>query len=294
MILSEEPMFIIHKPHELINESDILTAFGKLEPGAKHQILQLRNNAGAPFTLWNSMLAENSFALPRKTGPAYGLYLLASRFNHSCVPNTKVPEPAMGAVEIAMYATRDITMDEEITFCYNSGFEALTRTERHRALRFVCECKACRPGTQFAELSDMRRTLIRGLQYLTLGGDDELCMPPGYDARTPHIISDPGLRRAAEEFRIPLTSRFVYDVFTMLLLEEGLLDEFMRERIEPGVVRLVGLFGTEGNARVARRAVGEETVQGKVGVALGMWGRRDKVDDVLPGLLKVVRNSSKA
>lgn len=69
----------------------------------------------------------------------------------------------------------------------------------------------------------MRRIFIRGLQYLTLGVDMN---GQKQDSISP-IIVDPKLKKAAEDFRIPLSSRLIYNLLILCLLEEeGFLDEF--------------------------------------------------------------------
>jgi hypothetical protein len=146
----------------------------------------------------NYAFAENSFALsdnPLK----HGLFLIHSRLNHSCIPNCNVPS-TKGEI-IASFATKDIAAGEKITFCYNTEFECSTRGGRHQVLRFTCECKACLPGTLFQHLSDTRRTLIRGLQYLTFGRD----LNGQRQGSESPIIIDSQLKKAAED----LASRFL-------------------------------------------------------------------------------------
>jgi hypothetical protein len=43
--------------------------------------------------------------------------------------------------------------------------------ERLHKLEIICGCKACIPGSLFQQLGDMRRTLIRGLNFLPTGAD---------------------------------------------------------------------------------------------------------------------------
>jgi len=170
--LREKPLWIIRKPHELITEGDIRAAFQQLRPNEKQKFLCLRENASRPFTNMSEAFAENSFSISDSTtngSPIHGLFILHSRFNHSCIPNCKVP--TTNEKVIASFATRDIVADEEITFCYNIDFECRTTHERHQALRFVCDCKACLVDTPFHQLSDIRRRFLRGLQYLTRGVD---------------------------------------------------------------------------------------------------------------------------
>ncbi|KAH6683899.1 hypothetical protein B0J14DRAFT_1249 [Halenospora varia] len=223
--------------------------------------------------------AENSFAIPNSIRPQtngpliHGLFLLHSRLNHSCIPNSKIPTP--GGEIVASFATRDIVAGEEITFCYNSDFECRTRHDRHQALRFVCDCKACLTGTSFQQLSDMRRTLIRGLQYLTLGVD----LNRQRQGPTSLLIFDPKLRRAAENFSIPLSARFISNLLVICLLEEeGLLDNFIIERFSPGILQTAAFFETEGNARIARLALTQETWLEKFCMAFRLYGREDAAD----------------
>ncbi|KAK0110171.1 hypothetical protein ONS95_002822 [Cadophora gregata] len=214
MVLKEKPLFIIWKPHEEIREEDIRTAFQQLAPTQKGQFLCLRGNASKPFKNMSRVLAEKSFALSnsvndqRKDSPSHGMFLLHSRFNHSCIPNSKIPTSDEASQEtLTSFATRNIVAGEEITLCYNTDFEMRTRLDRRQELRFVCDCKACLPGTLFQRLSDIRRSLIRGLQYLTLGKDLD---GRRQDSDASPIIFHGGLKRAAEEFKIPLSDRFVF------------------------------------------------------------------------------------
>ena len=128
-------------------------AIQQLLPSEKEQFWLLRDNASKRFTHMKEAFAENSFAIPdsltpqTNNPPVHGLFLLHSRFNYSCIPNSKIP--ITGGEITAIFATRDIAAGEEITFCYNTDFECRTRHERHQALRFVCDWKACLTGTLF-------------------------------------------------------------------------------------------------------------------------------------------------
>ncbi|RDW59117.1 hypothetical protein BP5796_12041 [Coleophoma crateriformis] len=286
MILRENPLFVIRKPHEWITEEDVWTAFQSLLPRGKQQFLCLRDNASNPFTSMSEAFAENSFA---QSSSIHGLYLLHSRFNHSCLPNSKIPTTTDGPA-IACFATKDIAPDEEITFCYNTDFECRARSERHGALRFTCDCKACLIGTPFQQLSDLRRRFIRGLQYLTLGVD---LGGQRQDSVSP-IIIDPELKKAAENFSIPLSARLIYDVLVAYLLEEeGLLDHFMVKRLEPGIVRTVASFETEGNVEIARLAIVQETWLEKLCTAFRLYGRADTADHAVAVGLRMLYGRSR-
>lgn len=283
---------MIRKPHEQITEEDVRTAFQHLAPSAKQHFLDLRYNACVPFTYMTEAFAENSFAINNiepqaKLSPVHGLFLLHSRFNHSCIPNSKVP---INKDEIiTRFATRDIIPGEEITFCYNTDFECRNRYERHQALRFVCDCKACLPGTPFQQLSDMRRTFIRGLQYLMLGVD---LNGQKQDSTSP-IIVNPKLKEVAEDFRIPLSSRLIYNLLVMCLLEEeGLLDDFMVERLNPRILQTVTTFQTESNASIARLAMTQKTWPEKFCTAFRLYGRTDVADHAIAEGIRMLRGLS--
>ncbi|KAI0852300.1 SET domain-containing protein [Daldinia vernicosa] len=282
-ILIEKPLFIIPKPSDDITDEDVFAAFQRLTPTAKQQFLLLRDNAGGPFERINEVLAENSFAL--EANSEHGLYLLHSRFNHSCLPNAKVPE-CSGEI-ITMFAIRDIVAGEEITFCYNGDFECRTRRERHQALRFVCDCKACQLGTPFQQLSDVRRTFIRASDYLIRGVDID---GKRQNSSSP-IIADRKLKEAAESLSIPICNRMIYHLLAAFLLEEeGLLDYLARERLEPFMVAISPLFETESNVRIVKNVMAEPTWLGKVHMAFRLYGRADAADETLPKMLRALRN----
>jgi hypothetical protein len=292
MILREKALFVIQKPEEEITEQDLWIAFQRLIPRDKQQFLCLRDNASKPFRSMSDAFAENSFAISDGIKPlGHGLFILLSRLNHSCIPNSKVPVPEADGEIIANFATRDIAAGEEITFCYDTDFELRTRNDRHQALRFECDCKACLIGTPFQKLSDARRTFIRGLECLRLGVD---MVGLGQRRGTaPPIIFDSELRKAAETFSIPISARLLYNLLIVYLLEEeGLLDDFMLERLKPDILQTVALFQTESNARIARSAMVQETWLEKLCTAFTLYGRADAADDEIAKLLRMIQRFS--
>jgi hypothetical protein len=259
VILTEKPLFVIRKPHWMIYEGDVRTALNKAEKRAQLQFLCIRDNAASNFPCFSDAFAENSFAIADSDASCktkvHGCFVLHSRINHSCVPNSKIPDThPVGS--ITSYATRYIAAGEEITFCYDSSFGCRTRSERHELLRFEYMCKACELCTEFQVLSDMRRVLPRGLQYFTVGQDIDGQQHVAGAA----IIVDAKLKRAAETLRIPLSSRLVYNLLIMALAEqEGELDKFLVERMSPGISILPPLFDTESNREIAKRAMAKTT-----------------------------------
>jgi SET domain-containing protein len=273
VILTERPLFTIRQSIEKITEKDLLMAALQLEPHEKEQFLLLRDNgnASSPFLSMGHAFHENSW-LVSENPQIRGLCLLHSRFNHSCIPNSKVP--LHSGEMVTSFATRDIAPGEELTICYYAELKGMTRQERHKDLEFICDCKACQPGSLFQQLSDMRRTLIRGLNFLTIGVD-----PIGDRLESSPIIFNQKLRKEVQEFGIPLSVKLIYELLTMYLLEEeGLMDAFVVERCNPAILHTSTLFKTESNARIARLAVAQETWLEKLRVALRLDGREDAGD----------------
>lgn len=75
------------------------------------------------------------------------LYLLADRFNHSCIPNVYVQTVGQnGACKVTCHARHDIAAGEEPTVNY-IGY-SMSREERSLELQtcwlFECSCPACK------------------------------------------------------------------------------------------------------------------------------------------------------
>lgn len=157
---------------------------------------------------------------------------------------------------ISCVATKDIRPGEEVTLAYFGEFECMLSQARHKLLYFVCKCKACLPGTAFHQASQLRRQLIRGLHYLTLGMDLGQENPKAPS----RIIADPKLREDAKGLRIPLSSRFFYDTFTVLLLEEeGLLGERTIMSFNARLELTKSRFQSKQSSEIAARALKRDT-----------------------------------
>jgi hypothetical protein len=136
----------------------------------------------------------------------------------------------------------------------------------------------------------MRRVLTRGLSYLTVGHDID-SQQHVYGAA---IVIDAGLRKAAETFSIPLSSRLVYNLLIMALAEqEGLLDDLLLKRMTPGISILPPLFDTQNNKQMVELAMAQKTWTQKLCVALKLWGESDEGDDVAIKVFRLLRGVSK-
>jgi hypothetical protein len=155
---------------------------------------------------------------------------------------------------------------------------------RNCALHVIA--KACRLGTSFQTLSDMRRTLIRGLQYLTLGVDVD--GQQQRDARP--IIFDAGLKKAADTMAIPLSARLIYNLLIMVLMEhEGVLDDLMIRKRQPGINFSTSFFQTKMNIEIVQLVVAQDSWLAKLCVAFTLFGREDAADRFLAKQLRLLR-----
>ncbi|KAK2616380.1 hypothetical protein QQS21_000621 [Conoideocrella luteorostrata] len=279
IILKESVLFLIDVPLDMpvtsLVEPDITRAIAKLHRRQKQLFEAVRKShkKGYVPTIVETSL-NNCLVVTGPSGsPCRGVFLLQSRFNHSCVANSKVPMPD-GTV-LTRVATKDIAADEETTNCYLS-LEGMTRQYRHGLLGFVCDCAACELGTPFQQASEMRRQLIRGLQFLLFGVDNAARV---FGSRAP-VLTDTKLKRAAEKCEIPIASRVVYELLIIVLGEyDGLTDTLVGELAEAAMSHMVTWFKTPGNAKIGKLAMAQKTWTEKLAVALGIFGRRDAADD---------------
>nr|XP_021185922.2 SET domain-containing protein SmydA-8 isoform X2 [Helicoverpa armigera] len=102
--------------------------------------------------LVHSIININSFRIPNNPLdgkiPLRGLYPLSAFLNHNCVPNTRnvfYPDYTM-----AVYATKDIEVGEEILTCY-TGLLLCTPARRcflYKSKHFWCKCERCKDNTE--------------------------------------------------------------------------------------------------------------------------------------------------
>lgn len=284
MIFAERPLFVLRKHASQFTLADIANAIEALT-SAEKKVLKILLLPGANVLhpcIVEHAVAENSFSIGNNTSPAWGFFVLHSRFNHSCLPNCKIPDTIRDDT-MASFATRPIDAGEEILFCYETDFAARTAADRHRALRFTCHCRACSPGSPFQQCSDMRRWLVRGLSYLIRGVD----IDGKKHVRGRPLIVDRELRQAAERRQRPLSSLFIDYCLIMALLEsEGLFDRLKLDSLMACVRRLAASFQTPSNAAIASRALEEPTAAERLFFAAGLYGKSDPFDHAFYELRK--------
>jgi hypothetical protein len=289
-IFTEEPLFVFLKLLQNITGADVFMAIQQVPPSNKAIlntcISSVRDNASAPFTSMTKLLEDNSRHVKRSAGT--GFFPLVSRLNHSCVPNCEVMDveagmPATDDAAVTCYAAKDIANGQELTMCYTSYLQCMAKIDRHRALRFICICKVCTADTLSQQLSDMRRTLMRGLYYLPHGQD----ISGQKLASGTALIFDPKLKKTAEEGNIKLGNTLVYNLLTTVLLDqEGLLNPFMMMGLGPMIMKVVGSFKNKRNAKLARLALEQRTRWAEFCVAPRLWERSDAGDDEFARLMR--------
>lgn len=292
-IFKERPLFVIRKPAQFITEFDVLSEFQKLPRQEKQQFLYLRDNGATAYTSMATAYKWNSFGLSVSpqlsvSPEAHGLFIVLSRFNHSCIPNCTAPQDTSEKDQQQICAIRAIMPGEELTFCYHSTFQYWSTKDRAQIMDFKCDCKACLIGTPFQQASDMRRALLRGLHYLTHGKDID-----GPDILSAgSVLSDPGMKKAAEELRIPLSTRFIATVLKGFLLEEeGLLDPVVLQTLWIVTLRAGASFKTRRNAQIAAIAVAQKSWLGMVCTAFRLYGKKDEADEEVAAELQSVRGA---
>ena len=99
-------------------------------------------------------------------GTEKGIFLKASRFNHSCRPNAYFAWNPRSQ-RITINAILDIQNGDEICLNYIPRFSARARSKRHRKLRhyeFDCQCPACESDSEFGIASEERRKQMEILE----------------------------------------------------------------------------------------------------------------------------------
>ena len=98
-----------------------------------------------------------------------GIFVRASRFNHSCIPNAYFAWNE-NSEHLTVHAIIDISSGDEILidYCPRESFKKKDSRQRERRhYDFKCACPACRPKTNFRIKSDGRREKMRRLETET-------------------------------------------------------------------------------------------------------------------------------
>ncbi|GAA5942864.1 hypothetical protein JCM3775_001525 [Rhodotorula graminis] len=160
LILAESPAFTTGMRR---TEPMITAAVDKLSASDRlvFHSLALSDNKAAlgPFL---GRMETNGIEMASATGaPQQGLFLLGSRFNHSCTPNIcRTWDGGLGKERFV--ASVDIDQDIELEIYYDALYKRQheRQNELHAKFGFWCKCRACcLTGAELAD-SDQRRAKI--------------------------------------------------------------------------------------------------------------------------------------
>jgi hypothetical protein len=167
-ILAESPLFTVRNDSGDIDQRAVLSAVNGLSPDLLQQYDSLKNvhdSTGRFADPLMGIFSTNSFAMDEDKA---GIFVQASRFNHSCSPNARYSwNPEIKRFNI--YALRDIAVGDEILVSYLSSRNVYGSTRAARQARllprygFSCACVACALQGPAAAASDRRRTEVADL-----------------------------------------------------------------------------------------------------------------------------------
>lgn len=146
-----------------------------------------------------------------------------------------------------------------------NGFYAL-----HSRFNHSCLPNCIVPDNDGTVLESYATRDIEAGEDLFLAGDMRSMAP---------VVPDRELNGAAEDQALPTTTWMVYALLYLVFLEqEGILGSGQVERMDAAIANFMERFKTRSNIRVARLAMQQPTLLGKLRVACEMYGRPDKAD----------------
>ncbi len=166
-VLMDKPFFIVTKPY---NNRKVLEEFERLPLARRQQYMQLwcPDRRDVSVTDVTCIFEANCFNI----GESAAVFLTATRFNHSCLPNTYY---AWSGSEIVFHSMIPISEGAEMTISY--GYPFLSRLERWSELHiynFRCTCPACEAQTSFGRESESRRLAMKALEEQIIMFQSEL------------------------------------------------------------------------------------------------------------------------
>ncbi|KAK6836562.1 set 5 [Apiospora arundinis] len=298
IILIEKPLFVIPAiSRRRCLEDAVQYEVNNLDDHSREQFFSLRKNSFEPFPSFEAAFNFNKFSRPDTTNAGnedVGLFVLMSRANNSCRPNAAVPNTDLlqemmedfDSTAICMVASRDISEGEEITFTYDVVLNYLTRDQRRCAQGFAFQCGLCQSTNPHEiYLSDLRRTLLRGVETLINFGTS-INVGDVIDIDENPIILEDGLRFAAARLEIMHSSRFIYYLIMACTLEaEGLLHPLEEAACVRNFNTFARWFETPFNAKIAAMALKRDTWVERLFVACFLWNRPNAADVDAAGVL---------
>lgn len=164
-ILLEVPLFKTPGSFEDIGsaESIVLREVRNLTRDQQRAFLALQNAQGRKCTPLLGIVITNM--LPLGGGDSGGLFLEASRINHSCQPNAQHTWNN-DLDHLTVHALRDIEANREITISYISGVSLGYAERQHHLMdgfSFACSCELCSLPPLVRAGSDYRLGQIRSI-----------------------------------------------------------------------------------------------------------------------------------
>lgn len=170
LILLEMPALTLRRPTNLQSLSNevIQKAFDTMTPANQKRFMQLSSSGHQDKTTEISRIFHTNALSAGDTLVKYLCFDL-SLMNHSCMENASWAFRFQTG-KFFVTPIRDIRKDEEITISYAGYSRWFTGAQRavvfKRLWSFDCDCKACRSGTEYADISDMRRVLLLALHVV--------------------------------------------------------------------------------------------------------------------------------
>ncbi|KAI5862087.1 hypothetical protein GGS23DRAFT_104379 [Durotheca rogersii] len=166
-ILLEAPLFKLPETvPDSIAEAVVVREVKTLSRCQQREFFSLRNVHRHKCNPFLGIVQTNMLPLTEDEYGNGGLFLQASRLNHSCQPNAQHTwNASLGCLTV--HALNDIEAGDEITISYFSGV-SMERTKRQRHLRdgfcFSCTCKLCSLPPPARLRSDDRLAQIWSIQ----------------------------------------------------------------------------------------------------------------------------------
>ena len=158
-ILVDKPFFAVTKPYSL---STITDKFEQMS-FTRRQLYMQFSCPDRPDDRHMSDVTRIFEANCFNINYSAAIFRTATRFNHSCLPNTYYSW-SEARQELIFQAMIDIKQEEELTIAYGRPF--LSQRERQNELRnynFKCNCPACQPYAEFGRASESRRLVMKDL-----------------------------------------------------------------------------------------------------------------------------------
>lgn len=155
LILQETPLFSVPEPR---TNSAVTSAFSILTNSQQQEYLAL--HAADPTKQGDGLVVDIFNSNAWQTGSRTSICCLASRFNHSCVPNATFAWNSR-LCQITVHAIISIPADTQINLSYERPYQ--TRAIRHQKLLaygFVCSCTACEHDAAASDIRRARMTVL--------------------------------------------------------------------------------------------------------------------------------------